>query len=418
METVRLGEQSEGHEDGLSRINVKSDFPLAMKLIKNGQEVPFPETDFSVTARTEGGFLVYKAGRKNGICKHCKQDGDRMIIFFDNHGLGKGRVVIECVIDTPDADYTEDGIRQEVYKAKSPIVLVDDDGDALDLRLPEPRVVEKVVEKEIDHYTDLQKKAAEWVTSVLNNEEDDLDEKAKTDILGYILGNVHSIYPISRAAFKNSIPLMNGTHETDPDFGIKLEITKIAFTLGLGKLGQQAFYQMDAPNLDLKLNFFFDCPYQFYQVFAESKVNSLTLDVEEEDELVSNIQDIAARVQFYKDAMPFYGLSAKKLTILNDSSSHADKGWIFLASLEDTNIECVEAKYKSNIQKDKFANNDRLYSIDYIIDNILADVSSSETKPRLIFRNYKGVATEELKQKVLAKGYPSVEFYLGDEKML
>jgi len=129
-------------------------------------------------------------------------------------------------------------------------------------------------------------------------------------------------------------------------------------------------------------------------------------------------EDIAARVQFYKDAMPFYGLSAKKLTILNDSSSHADKGWIFLASLEDTNIECVEAKYKSNIQKDKFANNDRLYSIDYIIDNILADVSSSETKPRLIFRNYKGVATEELKQKVLAKGYPSVEFYLGDEKML
>ena len=113
MVTVRLGEQSVGHEDGLSRINVKSDFPLAMKLIKNGQEVPFPETDFSVTARTEGGFLVYKAGRKNGICKHCKQDGDRMIIFFDNHGLGKGRVVIECVIDTPDADYTEDGIRQE-----------------------------------------------------------------------------------------------------------------------------------------------------------------------------------------------------------------------------------------------------------------------------------------------------------------
>ena len=148
--TVTLGEQSQGHEDGLSRINYKSDFPLAVKLVKNGQPVAFPDCDFSIAAKTENGFTVYKAERKNGVCKHCKQDGDRLIVFFDNHGLGKGRIEVECVIDNPDADYTEDGIRQETYKAKAPVVLVDDNGDALDLRLPEPRVVEKIVEKPVE----------------------------------------------------------------------------------------------------------------------------------------------------------------------------------------------------------------------------------------------------------------------------
>lgn len=153
--TVTLGEQSQGHEDGLSRINYKSDFPLAVKLVKNGQPVAFPDCDFSIAAKTENGFTVYKAERKNGVCKHCKQDGDRLIMFFDNHGLGKGRIEVECVIDNPDADYTEDGIRQETYKAKAPIVLVDDNGDALDLRLPEPRVVEKIVEKEVQLPSDI-----------------------------------------------------------------------------------------------------------------------------------------------------------------------------------------------------------------------------------------------------------------------
>lgn len=153
--TVTLGEQSQGHEEGLSRINYKSDFPLAVKLVKNGQPVAFPDCDFSIAAKTENGFTVYKAERKNGVCKHCKQDGDRLIVFFDNHGLGKGRIEVECVIDNPDADYTEDGIRQETYKAKAPVVLVDDNGDALDLRLPEPRVVEKVVEKIVEKESQL-----------------------------------------------------------------------------------------------------------------------------------------------------------------------------------------------------------------------------------------------------------------------
>lgn len=61
--TVTLGEQSQGHEEGLSRINYKSDFPLAVKLVKNGQPVAFPDCDFTIAAKTENGFTVYKAER-------------------------------------------------------------------------------------------------------------------------------------------------------------------------------------------------------------------------------------------------------------------------------------------------------------------------------------------------------------------
>lgn len=415
METVKLGEQSEGHEDGLSRINVKSDFPLAMKLIKDGQEVPFPETDFSVTARTEGGFLIYKAGRKNGICKHCKQDGDRMIIFFDNHGLGKGRVVIECVIDTPDADYTEDGIRQEAYKAKSPIVLVDDDGDALDLRLPEPRVVEKVVEKETDHYTDLQKKAAEWVAAVLNNEEVDTHSSSeRTNVLKYIFGNVLSVDDIVRAT--SNCQIMEGASEADADFSEKLDVAKIAFASGLGANMRNIFNGMyDAPNLDLELHTLDKKGFYLYSfLFDRMSVNTLTIYAGAFDGVLNFVQEVTSTEKsiskYYKDIGVFTYLTANKVKIICDPDNLFN-GWALLSSIEFSSVKCFEIDCKQ--PADENATSD---TIAKLIDDWVVAVRDSN--PRLIFRNYKGVATEELKQKVLAKGYPSVEFYLGDEKML
>ena len=127
METVLLGQGGE-HQEGVIRINYKSDFPAA---------------DFTLTAKTEGGFTVYKAERKAGVYSHCKRDGERLIMFFDNHGLAKGRLIVSAVINHPDADYTEDGIRQENLTTTTNIELVEDNGDALQLQLPEPRVVEK-----------------------------------------------------------------------------------------------------------------------------------------------------------------------------------------------------------------------------------------------------------------------------------
>lgn len=144
METVLLGQGGE-HQDGVVRINYKSDFPLEVKVVRNGVAENFPDADFTLTAKTEGGFTVYKAERKAGVYSHCKRDGERLIMFFDNHGLAKGRLIVSAVINHPDADYTEDGIRQENLTTTTNIELVEDNGDALQLQLPEPRVVEKEI---------------------------------------------------------------------------------------------------------------------------------------------------------------------------------------------------------------------------------------------------------------------------------
>lgn len=153
MEIVTLGVNRQNtetkEEKNLIRINKESDFPLAVKLLKGGQVVPFPECDFTMEAHIEGSSDIYKAKRKGSVCKHCKQDGDRLIIFFDNHNFTEGRLLIELTIEYPDPDYSEDGIRQEHFVELAPIQIVTDNGDALDLRLPEPRIVEKVVEKNI-----------------------------------------------------------------------------------------------------------------------------------------------------------------------------------------------------------------------------------------------------------------------------
>lgn len=186
MEVVTLGINRQNSEtqggENLVRINKKSDFPLAVRLLRGGQVVPFPDCDFTMEAHIEGSSEIYKAERKEGVCKHCKQDGDRLILFFDNHNFVEGRLLMELTIEYPDPDYSEDGIRQEHFVEIAPIQIVADNGDALDLRIPEPkvvervvekivekpveRVVEKVVEKVVDNstYTDLQKKAAEWVS--------------------------------------------------------------------------------------------------------------------------------------------------------------------------------------------------------------------------------------------------------------
>ena len=149
MEIVTLGVNRQNtetkEEKNLIRINKESDFPLAIKLSKSGQVVPFPECDFTMEAHIEGSSDIYRAKRKGSVCKHCKQDGDRLIVFFDNHNFVEGRLLIELTIEYPDSDYSEDGIRQEHFKEMTPIQIVADNGDALDLRLPEPRVVEREI---------------------------------------------------------------------------------------------------------------------------------------------------------------------------------------------------------------------------------------------------------------------------------
>lgn len=128
---------------GIFRINRKSDFSLGIRL--TGGE--FPDYDFTLRATSGNGFTVFKAERRNGICTHCKVSDGQLVVFFDNHNLGKGRVKIEVFIYFPDDNFS-DGYRRECFTAMSNIELVDNNGDALKLGMPDPIVVEKEVIKE------------------------------------------------------------------------------------------------------------------------------------------------------------------------------------------------------------------------------------------------------------------------------
>lgn len=228
MEIVTLGVNRQNtetkEEKNLIRINKESDFPLAIKLSKSGQVVPFPECDFTMEAHIEGSSDIYRAKRKGGVCKHCKQDGDRLIIFFDNHNFVEGRLLIELTIEYPDPDFSEDGIRQEHFKEVTPIQIVADNGDALDLRLPEPRVVEKEIPlpAEIKSLSEAVSKVMEYNPEAgsegLFNENDNVFDalvsqkllKLSKDILhsGYIVGYVNNFFKSTNSNLKDEITFM------------------------------------------------------------------------------------------------------------------------------------------------------------------------------------------------------------------
>ena len=223
METVLLGQGGE-HKDGVIRINYKSDFPLEVKVVRNGVAENFPDADFTLTAKTEGGFTVYKAERKAGVYSHCKRDGERLIMFFDNHGLAKGRLIMSAVINHPDADYTEDGIRQENLTTTTNIELVEDNGDALQLQLPEPRVVEKEIPlpAEIKSLSEAVSKVMEYNPEAgsegLFNENDNVFDalvsqellKLPKDIIhsGYIVGQVNNFFKSTNSNLEDEITFM------------------------------------------------------------------------------------------------------------------------------------------------------------------------------------------------------------------
>lgn len=133
---ILLGQGGE-HQDGVVRINYKSDFPLEVRLMKNGEAESFPDNvDFTFTAKTEGSLATFKAECKNGVYTHCKRLNDQLIVFFDNHKLGRGPLKVSVTLLYPDANYSDDGIRQETYTTETNIELVDYNEDALKLQLP------------------------------------------------------------------------------------------------------------------------------------------------------------------------------------------------------------------------------------------------------------------------------------------
>lgn len=144
-------------QEGQVRINKKSDFPLTLKLVKDGNFIKWYDCDFDIKAFVEDGFTTYTAGRSEGVFNHCRVEEDgTLTLFFDNHNLSAGELQIEVVFHHPDNDYGTDGVRQEAFTVATNILLVNDNGNAISLSIPEPKVVEKEVIKEVEKVVEVE----------------------------------------------------------------------------------------------------------------------------------------------------------------------------------------------------------------------------------------------------------------------
>lgn len=439
MEVVTLGINRQNSEtqggEKLVRINKKSDFPLAVRLLRGGKVVSFPDCDFTMEAHVEGSSEIYRAERKGGTCNHCKQDGDRLIIFFDNHNFAEGRLLMELTIEYPDPDYSEDGIRQEHFVETAPIQIVADNGDVLDLRLPEPRiiervvekvvekpvekVIEKVVEKVIDNstYTDLQKKAVNWI--------DNLNVGGILSypiILNHFLENITDISSLLVSFYGG---YMNGANETDPDFNEKIQtaIIQMGFTNPINVSSVlNLFYNINAPNYNLSIGINQGL-LKMFNLFAGSTFKTITINHNAGIQMPYSfssydLSDIGSKsiddvIRGIRNDKMFSGTKAEKVTIKISPYSNEqgkDGGWYMLASIGGSIVDTFDVGYE-------YLGDDNI-GIATVVNKILPDVSQDSHKPNLIFRNYAGEVTEELKQKILDKGYLSVEFYKGDTKIL
>lgn len=150
MSEILIG-QCGNVQEGQIHINKKSDFPLTLKLVKDGNFIKWYDCDFDIKASVEDGFTTYTAGRKGGNFNHCKVEEDgSLTMFFDNHNLTAGQLQIEVVFYHLDSDYNTDGIRQEAFNVASNVYLVNDNGNAVSLEMPAPQIVEKEVIREVE----------------------------------------------------------------------------------------------------------------------------------------------------------------------------------------------------------------------------------------------------------------------------
>lgn len=158
-------------QEGQIRINKKSDFPLTLKLIKDGKFIKWYDCDFDIKAFVEDGLTTYTAGRSGGIYNHCRLEEDgTLTLFFDNHNLSIGELQIEVVFHHPDNDYGTDGIRQEAFNVASNVYLVNDNGNAVSLEMPATQIVEKEVIREVEKEVikEVEKPLSELEQSILD----------------------------------------------------------------------------------------------------------------------------------------------------------------------------------------------------------------------------------------------------------
>ena len=219
-------------------------------------------------------------------------------------------------------------------------------------------------------------------------------------------------------------PLTKNANETDSDFSDKMKWAISYLTNGsiTNKFGVELFFNVNAPNYELTMIINDDC-FNMFGMFSESIFKSITIDYKAGSpfpytfysELLlgvdSNEENLIGMVSA---GSVFSNTQADKVSIEvapYSSGQGMNGGWYLLASIAGSQVTTFDVGYTSKCTRGAL-------DIAHIAEKILPDVSQDEHKSNLIFRNVVGAVNEELKQKILAKGYLSVEFYEGENKVL
>lgn len=114
--------------------NYKSDFDALLRLrtcAGDGdalRELGWPDYDWTARFYTTNKANAYVAECRGGVCRNCFNDGGRIHVVFNDHGLGLGRLNVEFSAELPDAIYP-DGSRLEVTPQPMDVELVQGRGD-------------------------------------------------------------------------------------------------------------------------------------------------------------------------------------------------------------------------------------------------------------------------------------------------
>lgn len=115
--------------DSMKRINSESDFDFILDIQDcNGVEIGWPGTDWDLTLYTSTSVKGYTVGVTDGVATSCYEDGGKIHVVVDNHGLGVGVLRMKLRIHTPDKRYP-DGVQTHVIKSETDIELVRENCD-------------------------------------------------------------------------------------------------------------------------------------------------------------------------------------------------------------------------------------------------------------------------------------------------
>lgn len=104
-------------------VNFRSDFDLLLELRDcRGELVGWPAWDWRAVFWTWSTANAFEASCIGGVCRNCFNDGGRIHVVFDGHGLSAGELKVRFTAELPSELYPDGGRRLDV-PAKLGVVL-------------------------------------------------------------------------------------------------------------------------------------------------------------------------------------------------------------------------------------------------------------------------------------------------------